>query len=46
MKTLLSKVQASDVIAEPFPHIVVRNALDEALCAKLIAEYPSIDTLK
>ncbi|PIG93907.1 2OG-Fe(II) oxygenase [Gloeocapsopsis sp. IPPAS B-1203] len=46
MRTLLSKVQASDVIAEPFPHIVVKDALDEDLCAKLMAEYPSIDTLK
>jgi hypothetical protein len=46
MRTLLSKVQASDVIAEPFPHIVVKDALDEKLCAKLTAEYPSIDTLK
>ncbi len=46
MKTLLSKVQISDVIAEPFPHIVVRDAIDEDLCAKLMAEYPSIDTLK
>ncbi|MES1021705.1 2OG-Fe(II) oxygenase [Gloeocapsa sp. BRSZ] len=45
MKTLLSKVQASDVIAEPFPHIVIKDALDEDLCAKLVAEYPSIDTL-
>jgi hypothetical protein len=46
MRTLLSKVQASDVITEPFPHIVVKDALDEDLCAKLMAEYPSIDTLK
>jgi len=46
MRTLLSKVQASDVITEPFPHIVIKDALDEELCAKLMAEYPSIDTLK
>ncbi|MUL38095.1 2OG-Fe(II) oxygenase [Gloeocapsopsis dulcis] len=46
MRTLLSKVQASNVIAEPFPHIVIKDALDEELCAKLMAEYPSIDTLK
>ncbi|OKH21030.1 hypothetical protein [Chroogloeocystis siderophila] len=45
MNTLLSKVKASDVIAEPFPHIVIRDAIDEDLCAKLVADYPSIDTL-
>lgn len=46
MRSLLSKVQASGIITEPFPHIVVKDALDEDLCAKLMAEYPSIDTLK
>jgi hypothetical protein len=45
MKTLLSKVQASDVITEPFPHIIVKDALEEDIYLKLVTEFPSIATL-
>jgi hypothetical protein len=45
MKTLLSKVKPSDVITEPFPHIIVKDALEEEVCLKLASEWPSIATL-
>jgi len=45
MKSLLSKVKPSDVITEPFPHIVVKDALEEEVCLKLASEWPSIGTL-
>ncbi len=43
--SLLSGIHESDVVAEPFPHVVVRNALDQALCARLMAEFPPVDVV-
>lgn len=45
MKTLLAKVKKSDVINEPFPHIIIKDALDEDLCSNLVSEWPSLTTL-
>jgi hypothetical protein len=45
MKSLLAKVTKSDVVAEPFPHIVIKDALDDATSLKLIEEYPSLETV-
>jgi hypothetical protein len=45
VKTLLSGVQAHDVIVEPFPHVVVREPLDPRMCAQLLAEYPTLDII-
>jgi len=46
MKTLLSKVKQSDVILEPFPHIVVKDALEAEVCSQLASEWPSLETLR
>jgi hypothetical protein len=46
VKSLLSNVSKTDVFVDPFPHIVVTDALDDGLCTQLIQEMPSIDTLK
>ena len=43
--SLLANVSARDVISEPFPHIVVRNVLEDSLCDQLIEEYPELDTI-
>jgi 2OG-Fe(II) oxygenase superfamily len=45
MQSLIEKVGKQDVQADPFPHIVVPDALDEALCAQLCAEFPSVETI-
>jgi hypothetical protein len=45
MKTLLAKVTKSDVITEPFPHIVIQDALEKEVYSRLVSEYPSLDTL-
>jgi hypothetical protein len=39
--SVLQRVHRSDVVREPYPFVVVKDALPEALCAALIAQYPS-----
>ncbi len=43
MQSLLSHVKKSEVLLEPFPHIVVYNPLEPALCEQLIEDFPSIE---
>lgn len=45
MRSLVSGVPKEAVVSEPFPHIVIHDAIDDQLCRDLIAEYPSIDTI-
>lgn len=45
MESLLSKVKPSDVIPEPFPHIVIKDALEEEDYSKLVSEWPDIAIL-
>ena len=45
MKSVLAKAAKAAIARDPFPYLVIENALDEALCARLIAEYPSLDIL-
>ena len=40
MSGILHKVTRDDVIAEPFPHVVVDDALDAKLYAELAASFP------
>ena len=44
-ESLLSRVSADDLVWEPFPHVVVRDALDPGLCDALIAECPPLTLL-
>lgn len=43
MQTLLESVTKAQVVAEPFPHLLVSNPLPEELCLKLTSEYPPLD---
>jgi hypothetical protein len=43
--SVLRKARAEDVVTEPFPHLVIRDALPDAVCDALIAEYPPLDAL-
>jgi len=45
MQTVLENVTAHDVRNEPFPHIVIENAVESALADQLIREYPSPSVL-
>lgn len=45
MKSVLCGVSKSDIIRDPFPHIVIKNAIDPALADKLLLEYPHVDDL-
>ncbi len=38
--SILSKVSAADIIHEPYPHIVIENALDDALFQELLESLP------
>lgn len=45
MQTVLSKAKPEDLSREPFPHLVIPDALDEELCDRLVANMPSLETL-
>jgi hypothetical protein len=38
--SILSKASSSDLVLEPYPHLVMENALDAALFAELAATFP------
>jgi hypothetical protein len=42
---LLAAARASEIVHEPFPHLVLRNALDADTCARLLDEWPAVETL-
>jgi hypothetical protein len=43
--SLVARVRKSDVLEDPFPHIVLRDALDSDLCDQLIVEFPSLEVI-
>ena len=45
MESILARASAADVQLEPFPHIVLRDVLDEAVCDRLIAEFPPLESM-
>ena len=45
MQTLLTNVKTSQVLTEPFPHVVVENLLPEDLYLRLASEYPSLEVI-
>lgn len=45
MKTLLSGVKKSDVLLDPFPHIVITDPIEDELCLQLISAFPTIRTI-
>lgn len=46
MKSMLATVKPSDVISEPFPHIVIKDALDEEVYLKLKSEWAELEILR
>ena len=45
MQTLLANVKKCQVLAEPFPHLVVSNPLPEELYRRLVSEYPPLEVI-
>jgi len=45
VQSVLSRVTSADLVLEPFPHVVVQDALDPALCERLVAEFPPLRVL-
>ncbi len=43
MQSLLSKVKKSDIYAEPFPHIIIKDPIDPQLCSELIWNFPPLE---
>jgi hypothetical protein len=43
--SVLAKATASDISFEPFPHLVIRNALPDDAFARLSQTYPSTETV-
>jgi len=41
MKSILHKASAASVVSEPFPHVVIDDALDPELYAALVASFPN-----
>jgi hypothetical protein len=44
--SVLKTFQKENFYRDPFPHIIIRDALPNAICDQLIEEYPSLDTLE
>jgi len=44
-QSLLKKARASEIVREPFPHLVIRDALDPALYDRLEREFPADETV-
>ncbi|MFL5883555.1 MAG: hypothetical protein ACJ77M_00655 [Thermoleophilaceae bacterium] len=45
MQSLLAGVGSADVITDPFPHVVVKDVLDDDVCARLIEELPPLEAV-
>lgn len=43
---ILSRIDATAVSEDPFPHIAVENAVDHAICAQLRTEFPGFDKFR
>ena len=43
--SLLANVSIDDVIADPLPHVLVKNVLEDEPFQQLMDEYPSLEVL-
>lgn len=41
VNSVLHNIDVSEVRHDPFPHVLIQDALDEATCTKLMQEFPS-----
>ena len=45
MQSVLSKAKVGDLKSDPFPHLVITDALDGAYYEELMSAFPSIETI-
>jgi len=45
VESILAHASRADIQLEPFPHIVLRDVLEEAVCDRLIAEFPPLESM-
>ena len=45
MQSILSRARAMDITSEPFPHLVIHDALDSDYYAKLATEFPAAEII-
>jgi hypothetical protein len=45
MHSVLQRATAADILSEPFPHLVIREALDPSLYGRLAREFPAPELL-
>lgn len=43
--SILDRVKPADIVRDPFPHLVIENALPEDYFGRLAAEYPSLEAI-
>lgn len=43
--SILSRASRTDLVLDPYPHLVIKNALDPEIYAKLDAEFPSHEVI-
>lgn len=43
--SVLARARPGDVVCKPFPHLVLKDALDAELCARLLREFPPLPQL-
>ena len=45
MQTVLANARKSDIVPEPFPHLVIRGALDDEIGNRLVEEFPPLSVV-
>jgi hypothetical protein len=45
VRSVLAGVTREDVAVDPFPHVVVRDAVEDAVCTRLLEELPPLERL-
>ncbi len=43
MESVLSRVNQIDVFTEPFPHLIIKDPIDEQICLQLIEDFPHLE---
>jgi hypothetical protein len=45
MNSVLTGVGSERVVSEPFPHVVIENAIDDELCMELLNQFPPLEVV-
>src|SRR6476660_9088754 len=45
MNSVLTGTGRERVVSEPFPHVVIENALDDDVCMELLEQFPPVEVV-